>query len=56
MAKAIFKALLTLILNIVSILLLPVNQLVSVAFPDFSNWVTTFGLYIRDLEVICADW
>ena len=37
MAKAIFKALLTLIANIVSIVMLPVNTIVATAFPDLTT-------------------
>ena len=53
MAKAIFKALLTLIFNVVSILLLPVNLLVQNAFPDFSSWITTFNNYLNIIANQC---
>ena len=55
MAKAIFKALLTFIANIVSVFLLPVNLLIDNAFPDFSTQITTFTTYLGRIVGRCAD-
>lgn len=53
MAKAIFKALLTLIANIVSVILTPINLLVANAFPDFTSYLNVFKTYVVHLVAQC---
>lgn len=56
MAKAIFKALLTLIANIVSIFMSPINTLVSTAFPDLTYNVGLFRTYVGYLVQDCINY
>lgn len=47
MGKAIFKVFFSIINGIVSVILSPVNTLVSGVFPDFSNMVNTFNSVVN---------
>lgn len=55
MAKAIFKALLTLIANIVSVFMTPINAIVSAAFPDLTTNINTFKTYVGNLVYHCLN-
>lgn len=47
MGRAIFNVFFKIISSIVSLVLYPVNQLISGIFPDFSNMISTFN-YVLD--------
>lgn len=49
MAKAIFNVFFKLISTIVSIILSPINSLVSNLFPDFGQLVSTFNTVLNDV-------
>lgn len=48
MIKAIINGIMSLVTNIIDIVLLPINSLISGIFPDFSSAISTFNNFVTN--------